>query len=332
VGSFYALGISIRRDKLRGVVIDVDGEIARIGEAVAIRTRAPASLVRPLERTDVDAVVRGIAALVRELSSLDPAFRNALGLGVELSGHIDGRTGEVRSSLRMGWREPVELAERLEAETGYRTLVEHDVKALAAAEQIWGKIEQRSFAVVTVGHGIGCGLVVDGSLVRGASGIAAELGHMVLESDGRPCVCGNLGCLETVAGDDAILASLGEAGRHADDIRAAARLAQSGDGVARRAFERAGAALGVGLSWLVNLLNLELIILRGEPAMLGYGPYIEAARAALNKHSFLGAADECQLLIRHREPELGARCVASMVFELQSDLLAELRERQREGW
>jgi predicted NBD/HSP70 family sugar kinase len=319
---FHALGVKIRRDRLFGVMVDVHGNV--VGQAGSRGPAIPAMLMHDLRATDVDSVVDGVAALVGQLSALHPDLTHLVGLGVELSGQVDGDSGVVRRSHRMGWDGPVPLAELLEERTGHPTMVEHDVKALALAEQMFGLGQgRRSFAVVTAGLGVGAGLVIDHRLWRGRFGTAGELGHMVVEPDGQRCECGNRGCLETVAGSDGILRVL-----EVHDIDAASKLAQQGDEVALRAFERAGEVLGHGLSWLVNLLNLELVIVCAEDALLASGVYEKAARRALNERGFYTSAEECELVIQPRDNWLGARSAASMVFRWLPDRLPDLGDAE----
>jgi predicted NBD/HSP70 family sugar kinase len=316
----YAVGVKIRTEQLIGVVVDVDGEIARPRP----RGNAEASRRRPIGRTGVDTVVPAVADLVRELVAMDPAFENPVGVGIEISGQVDANAGIVLRSHRMGWQRPVPLAQLLEEATGYPTMVDHDVKILVQAEQLFGLGKRhRSFAVVTAGLGIGAGLVVDYEVRRGMSDTAGELGHMVLDPDGEPCSCGNHGCLETVAGTEAILRRLHAAGRtEVHDIERAAELARNGDKAAREAFRHAGRALGYGLSWLVNCMNPGLVVVRADPALRDSMVYEEAALAAYRAHAFYGSVGACEVVFRHHEHELGARSAGSMALSRLGDRLA----------
>jgi predicted NBD/HSP70 family sugar kinase len=322
LGRYYAVGVKVRTNSLVGVLVDVDGNYLAGADG---RQEHP-SLEHPLLATDVDTVVRGIADLVAKLLALHPELESPVGLGVEVIGQVDGRSGLVQRSHRMGWNAPVPLAELLERATGHRTLVEHDTKALALAEQMFGFGQgRRSFAVVTAGLGVGAGLVINHALWRGQSGTAGELGHLSVEAGGRSCGCGNRGCLETMAGSDGILQTIREQGRHdVPDIEAALRLVREGDEGARRAFEDAGTFLGVGLSWLVNLLDLELVIVHADETLLDSGAYLPAARRSFEMHGFYEAARRCELRIGARDNPLGARSAGSMVFRLLPDRLAEL--------
>jgi predicted NBD/HSP70 family sugar kinase len=316
------MGVKIRTDRLVGVVVDVHGQIvAHTGTPDGL-----ASVEHDLVGTDVETVVSAVAALVGQLATLHSGLEPPVGLGVELSGQVERHRGEVQRSHRMGWHQPVPLAALLQQKTGYRAMVEHDVKALALDEQFFGLGRNRqSFAVVTAGQGIGAGLVIDYKLWRGRSGTAGELGHMVVDPAGRACSCGKRGCLETVAGSDGILWSLQESGvSEASDIRTASQLAQRGDAAARDAFEYAGEALGRGLSWLANLLNLDLVVVRADPALRASGCYEQAVERSFPRHGFYQAAHECELKILDHDHRLGARSAGSMVFRLLSDGRADL--------
>ena len=319
-----AHGVYIRKDRIVGVVVNVDGEIA-------VHPTSPderASIAGPLGATDKDSVVQSVARLTRELAALHPDFERPVGLGVTLSGLVGPDNREVRRSDRLGWREPVPLAQLLEEVTGHPTLVEHDAKVLALDEQHFGLGRgRRSFAVVTADVGVGSAFVIDYRLWRGGWDEAGELGHMVLPLARRRCVCGNTGCLETVAGSDGILQSIRAAGlRGVDRIEVAADLARQGDNAARMAFGRAGKVLGIGLSWLVNLMNLELVVVRTGPELRATDDYERQARRFFYRHGFHDAAERCKLVFRNRDQQLGARSAGSMALQLLNPTAGELAD------
>jgi predicted NBD/HSP70 family sugar kinase len=315
-----ALGVYIRKRRLLGVVVDVHGQIVRRG-----RTDKPATLERPLEGTDKETVVRSVAKLARDLTALHPEFADPVGLGVTLSGLVGPDNREVRRSDRLGWREQVPLAELLELATGFPTMVEHDAKVLVLDEQHFGLGQgRRSFAVVTADVGIGAAIVVDYRLWRGGWDEAGELGHMALPDGKRQCICGNTGCMETVAGGDGILQSIREAGLDVENIEAAAELARRGNSLVRMEFGSAGKMLGFGLSWLVNLLNLELVVVRAGPELRATDDYELQARRFFNKGGFHDVADKCELVFQDRDQQLGARSAGSMALQLLNPSAWEL--------
>jgi predicted NBD/HSP70 family sugar kinase len=322
----FAIGVRVHHDGLIGLLLDFDG--------TAVDLTPPATTVPAVGRRDlradlqgvgVEAVVDGIAALTRDLLEARPDLNGrVLGLGVSIGGHVDGEAGVVRFSPDLAWSGEVPLAALLKVATGFEVVVvENDVNVLVDAEQWSGTAGRyRRFAVVKVGTGIGCGLSLHRGLERGATGAAGELGHVPFQRNGRRCVCGNRGCLQTVASADAIIGAIRERGEQAvDTVDAAADLARGGDQLARKSFERSGRALGIGLAILLNLVNLEAVILCGDAALLKYEPYIESTRASLGRHAFSTTADDCDLLIESRTDELEARGAASMALGRYADLM-----------
>lgn len=317
----YAMGMGVTAGRLVGLLLDLDGAVVELGavtESVAEGGRS--SLRRDLGRAEVPVVVEAIAALTAELLAARPDIgHRVLGLGVSIGGHVDGEAGIVRFSPELGWRGDVHLAELLERATGFDTIVENDVNVLVDAEQWSGEAKRyRRFAVVKIGSGIGCGLSLHRGLERGATGAAGELGHVPFERNGRRCVCGKRGCLQTVASSDAILASIRDwGGPNLAEIDVAADLARGGDELAQRAFELAGGALGIGLATLLNVVNLEAVILCGDASLLEYGVYIDAARTSLVDNAFSTTAEDCELLVEVRTDELEAKGAASMALDVR---------------
>jgi predicted NBD/HSP70 family sugar kinase len=308
-----ALGVYIRKARLVGVVVNVDGQIVEHPG----RAEQLATVDQPLAAPDQNSVVRSVAKLARDLTGLHSEFAHPVGLGVTLSGLVGPENRDVRRSDRLGWKDEVPLARLLEEATGYATMVEHDAKVLALDEQHFGLGQgRRSFAVVTADVGIGSAVVINYRLWRGIWDEAGELGHMALPFIRRQCICGNVGCLETVAGSDGILQSMHEAGfRAVETIETAARLARNGTQEARAAFQRAGEALGLGLSWLVNLMDLELVVVRAGPELRANDDYERQAWLSFQEHVFHDA-DRCELVFQDRDQQLGARSAGSMALKL----------------
>ena len=190
-----------------------------------------------------------------------------LGIGVGVPGAVDAQDSGVVSAPTLGWGD-AQVGPMLRARLGLPVLVENDVNTLAVADRLYGAGRQYSnYMVVTIGRGIGCGVVVDGSVFRGAFGGAGEIGHLPVEYfGGQLCGCGSLGCLEAYVGDDALVrtavaAKLLEDGQGIADLVARAR---SGDAAAAGIFHQAARILGAALSGVVHTLDPEVIILSGE--------------------------------------------------------------------
>jgi predicted NBD/HSP70 family sugar kinase len=298
----YVLGVKVMEHEVVGVITGPQGHVL-------------ASLRHPLRDRTVEGLIEDVATLADALRAVEPEFATETeGLGVCLGGHVDGRSGTLRYSPFFAWRD-VALAALLEERTGLATVVENDVNALAVAEQWFGAgRDVENFAVVTVGAGIGCGLIVGGSLVHGASGMAGELGHVTVEPGGQKCRCGNRGCLETVASDESILLAIKRAGPHApDSIAAAVELARGGDAGARTAFAHAGAAIGRAVSTVVNLVEPERIVFSGE-GVVASDLMMDSLAAELGRHAFGDAAKRLDIVTRPLGDETWARGAAVNVL------------------
>jgi predicted NBD/HSP70 family sugar kinase len=310
----HAIGVRVNPDELTGVIIDLDGEIVRFGGG----TVQPGVIRRDLHSRTPATVVDGVAALRDELLTAAGQLEGpVVGLGVAIGGHVHGDSGELHFSPNMGWR-AVRLGPWLVEATGLAAVnVENDAKTLAVAEQLFGEgVGRRSFAVVRVRAGVGSGIVLDHEVYRGATGLAGELGHLVLEPGGNPCRCGGRGCLETVASRDAMLGAVRAAGGPSlAGIDELAALARRGDVVATAAIGRAGAALGRGLAMLLNLLNLEVVVLYAEEPLLQIPRYLHSVQASMEAHSFSSAASDCRIIPKVLTDVEEARAAASMAFQ-----------------
>ncbi|HVV19692.1 MAG TPA: ROK family transcriptional regulator [Pseudonocardiaceae bacterium] len=300
------IGIKLAPSRVTGVLTDMDSQVlARADGKVA--TSGP------------DAAIHAMRKICDELRGHPAAERMpTVGVGVGLGGHVDSQLGVCVRSGVLGW-EDVAIADRLVAETGLPVVVNNDVNALAVAEHWFGKGRSvQSFAVVTTGLGVGCGLVLNDRLHVGASGLAGEFGHLPLFPDGPPCTCGNRGCLEAVASFQAIVRMLRDGGVRCRSIAQAVRLARKDDttagALARQAFATAGSALGRGIAALCNMLNLERIILSGEgvSAQDLFGPALDAAWRA---HSFSTAASDCELIFDVVGQDMWARGAACLAIQ-----------------
>jgi N-acetylglucosamine repressor len=268
----------------------------------------------PLEDPDPQLAVRQIAHGVRAL--LEAAgFRHnqLLGVGVGLSGIIDSEAGICHESPHNNWRD-VAFAEMLANELDCIVYLDNNVNTLTLVEQLYGVGQQvRDFLVITVGRGIGLGIVTNGVLYRGGTGGAGEFGHTVVEPDGFMCHCGNRGCLETFVAEPWLIRRAHMNGVEVaspDELIAAA---QNGNVAAQQVFERAGTLLGQAIANLVNVLNPSLVIISGEGVRAGdllFAPM----RAAIERHALPPLAGSLELHIEPISDDTWARGAASLVL------------------
>jgi predicted NBD/HSP70 family sugar kinase len=291
------LGVKVTADELIGVLTDLT--------ARTLATRR----VR-LDSRDVGSAVRAIGQLVKRLVGT-PAARRA---AVTLSGDVDRLTGAVHYSPFLNWR-GVSLAQLVEDATAIPTVVENDVRALTVAEQWFGVgAGLSSFALVTIGSGIGCGLSIGGEIVSGARGVSGEIGHLPLGGVDRTCTCGNVGCVEVVATTHAIEEQARQAtGNQRLSLAEAVRLAHQGNPAVREIFARAGHAIGLAIASVANLVGPERIIISGE-GVASYDLFAEQISQTFAARAF-GAAAECELIVRPLPFEEWARGGAAVAAQ-----------------
>ncbi|AUG80521.1 Putative sugar kinase [Kitasatospora sp. MMS16-BH015] len=210
--------------------------------------------------------------LISQLSSIyhdltDSQSVVVAGAGLAVPGSVDpatGRIGSVPTAPALQGLDPADI--RLGP--GLPIRVCNDANAATIGEWTHGAaVGARHVVGLFAGTGVGCGVVIDGVLLTGSRGLAAEAGHLVVDPDGPPCPCGGQGCLEQFASGTAVARWYGEAtGRSVPGAAEVARAARGGDPTARQAFERAARLLGVAAAGLANLFNPEVIVLGGGMA------------------------------------------------------------------
>jgi predicted NBD/HSP70 family sugar kinase len=298
------VGIKITGAELIGVVCDLAGA-PRVTRRRQLPGHAPADVmaeVASFHRELVDAVAKvGFAVPPRQL-------------GVSLSGDVDHETGYVRYSPFLQWHD-VDLGRDLSNELGVRVAVENDVKALTIAEQWFGLGRGvANFAVITVGAGIGCALVVDGALVRGTHSVAGEIGHLPLGDRSVVCHCGARGCLEAQASTTALVAAARDVTGHTDlSYAEVVDLARAGDRRVAAVFTEVGALIGRALASVANLLGPEQIIVAGE-GVATYDLFEESIREAFSEHAF-GAAHQVAVHVQDLPFDEWARGAAAVDIE-----------------
>ncbi|MBU4213734.1 MAG: ROK family transcriptional regulator [Actinobacteria bacterium] len=245
-----AVGVKVVADHVTLVEVGIDGEVARAATE-AYDAFAPDALTR-------------LSQLVGQF--LAGTDRPLLGIGVGLPGNVDVPSRGVVDSSQLRWSQ-YPVGPTLRRDHGLPVLVENNVNALTLAQTLYGQgRHHETFLVVTLGTGIGGGLVAEGTVLRGGSGSAGQIGHVPVEPDGPVCQCGNEGCLEALIGEQALLTTARARGVLAadDPIEVLHARATDGDEGARAVLAEAGRLLGRTLAGIVNVLDPELLILLGE--------------------------------------------------------------------
>jgi len=264
------IGIDLSGPQVHAALVNSSGQIIQRLEAQV----SPENLVEQL------------AIIARDLG----AGSGQVGaIGVAIPGLVNRQTDRIVSSPDLPSKIQEDLHSELTRATGLRVEIENDANAGAYGEFVAGAgRDSRDIFYMMIGNGIGGAIILDGKLWTGSSGFAGEVGHITIDTEGLPCVCGNTGCLETVASAPSIVrrarerlfrdstSSLSRLGLNknftADDV---ARQANEGDDFAIMMIERTGKYIGTGVANVINLLNIEKIILGG-------GVMVEAGQLLLN--------------------------------------------------
>jgi predicted NBD/HSP70 family sugar kinase len=238
------------------------------------------------------------ALAVSAVEALDLRAYDAVGVGVP--GQVDPRAGRLTMAVNLGiGTEPYDLAGHIEAALGVPVTIENDVRAAALGAYESLRLDGRapdSLALVSIGTGISAGVVVEGVLLRGAHGMAGEIGHVVVDETGGLCACGQRGCLEAMAAGPAIARAWPQ-GSERSAATALFSAAAAGDPAAEKVAGRIIGHLTTALIWLAAAYDTELIVLAGGVSAAGE-PFLGMVR---NEVALRGAGSE--IAARRLRPE-----------------------------
>ncbi|HEY3334967.1 MAG TPA: ROK family transcriptional regulator [Candidatus Limnocylindrales bacterium] len=292
----FVVGLKLTADSLTATVTDLAAE----PRGFVTVPHPPEGDAEAIVGTFEDAVASALAAAGVERDAL-------MGLGLGVPGAVVG--GEVVGSPIQGWG-GIDLRHHIEAHFNLPVFLDNDVNTLTVAEQLYGAGAGAStFMVITVGRGIGMGIVVNGALHRGRHGAAGEIGHVLALPDGPACWCGRTGCLEAIAAEPAlvrdVLAATGRLCNPEDIASLATRESRVGAILAA-----AGRLVGRAVGDAATLLDPELAIVSGEGVRLG-PIYLDAIRDGVRSHHGMAGMD---LVVEPWGDEAWARGAATLVL------------------
>lgn len=317
----FALGMAVRGFEVNEVLVNMHGDILFAQRKKVTLRHQPAHGIQLL------------ADCVREfLLHAQVPLEQVIGIGCALSGYIDAQRGRCVDSWNLDWHH-VEISRPLSQYLSLPVFIDNDVSCLATYEKLFGCCKHsQNFLIVSLGRGVGLGLVIDGNVYRGATGGAGEFGHTVAVAGGRLCECGKRGCLEEYVSFRGIIANYQEymdlsalttpavdmpewEMQHEEEmILELLKRADQGDEAARSAFKQSGERLGIGLANMVNVLNPEYIILTGE-GTISERHMLAPMEAMLRHHIFSELGISLQILVEPQQSyENWARGAAALVF------------------
>jgi predicted NBD/HSP70 family sugar kinase len=243
-----------------------------------------------------EALDAAVAMVDEVLEEADYRRACIIGAGIGIPGPVDRVSGTAGSaSILPGWV-GLRIGAEMEGRLGLPVEIENDANLGALAELTWGAGRDCStFAYIKAATGIGAGIVIDGKLLRGASGTAGEIGHTTLDEGGALCYRGNRGCLETVASGPAIVGLVGNSSAESLTLADVIDRAASGDVRCRRAISDAGREIGVAVAGLCNLINPERVVVGGLLSRAGE-LVLGSIRESIRRYAIHAAADCVQVV------------------------------------
>ncbi|HYN15855.1 MAG TPA: ROK family protein [Terriglobales bacterium] len=284
----FAIGVDLGGTNLRIAAVDERGTLLE-------KTTTGTQVARGRDYV-INEMCEAIRATAAKFSSSTLA-----GIGIGVPGIIDMDTGMLRESPNLpGWHD-YPVRDEIERRLGTKVILENDANAAALGEKWLGAArDYDDMLMLTLGTGVGGGIVLGGRIWHGMRGMAGEPGHITVEPEGPPCPCGNRGCLEQFASATAVLRMAREAialgnaptlARSAEEnvefgANVVYQMAVQGDSVAQRIFQRVGWALGIGLADLINLLNLPIYVIGGGVAN-AWEAFLPVLLEEVRKRSFV---------------------------------------------
>jgi glucokinase len=310
-----AIGIDVGATKIAAALVTATGE-------VVAETRLPTD-----PAGGVAAVVDRLASAVTNLAGQAPG--PVAGVGIGTPGYVDAAAGIVRNAVNLGWVE-LPLVDAVREQTGgrYPVWVENDANVHALGEYIFGAARGLdSFADIAIGSGLGGGVMVHGKLVTGDSYTAAELGHLVLDPAGRPCVCGLRGCVETVVSGPGLVKTVRELfaqgaqpTRLADDAHLTTEgvvaAARQGDALALAALAETSRWLGITFAVIVAVINPAAIVVGGGLGHSAYDLLVPPAQSELQRR--VPPSSYCRLRIMPSQVHSSAVGASALVWHYQN--------------
>lgn len=313
VDNNLVIGIDLGGTNIKGALVDGEGAIIAKLETATRANAGP------------EAVAGRISGIITDLEAMaNDRERRVPGIGIGVPGQSDQAQGTVIFAPNLHWHN-VPLVKYLHRITRLPIFLENDANVAALGEQ-WRGAGRGSvnMVMITVGTGIGGGLILNGRLYSGTNGSAGEVGHTVIDPDGPQCSCGRRGCLETLTSATAMVRMAQEAidrGEETDLVRVENleakdifMSAEAGDKTAREIVNKAAYFLGIGLGNLINIFNPDTIVIGGGVSKAGDILFKPLRRTAMEQ-----ALDAPAAVVRIIPAELGndAGCIgaAKLVFQ-----------------
>jgi len=287
--------------------IDIGGTNTDIGLVNGTGTVISRTNLKTFQYSDPQLYVNDIVKAIKELTKdILPEKITGVGIGAPAANYY---TGSIENATNLNMKGIIPLRTMIQEQLPFQVVVTNDANAATYGEMIYGGAQgMKHFMMFTLGTGIGSGIVIDGNLVYGYDGLAGEMGHAILIPEGRPCGCGNKGCLEKYASSSGIVANCLELmPQYPDSIltsypynemtgKTVADAAKVGDPLAIATYERTGYLLGIALANAVTFSSPEAIFLMGGPIQAG-DVFLDPIKRSFLKHKLFIYDREIPILL-----------------------------------
>jgi len=297
----YVMGIKLMEDHLIAALTNLEANVID-------------SMNVPFNTTEPEDAINAIEYGVEHLLGKNEiTLKKLFGVGVGMAGIVNQETGILRLSPIFGWQE-LPFGKMVQDKLHVPVYIDNDVNTVTLTEKWFGMARDIDhFLTVTIGRGVGLGIVSNGRLYRGRGG-AGEFGHIVVDPNGDLCLCGKHGCLETFVADPNLLkrakADIGDQVQSIDDLRT---LALDGNPAAKAIYAQAGEVLGREIANLINVFDPQMIILTGE-GVKARELFVEDMFEAIQSHTMPGMGPETTVYIDELEDLAWARGAAGLVL------------------
>lgn len=314
-GQQYVIGIDVGGTNIKAGAVDYQGNIL-----AGMRVLSEAAI------SSADAILDKLQRIVTDLVS-QMKGQSPMGIGFGIPGAINSIDGVVTQAPNFPGLNGLPLRNLMAERLKLPCFIDNDANCIAFGEMWIGAGRDYShILLLALGTGIGGGVIIDNEMLRGADGMAGELGHIAVEIDGAPCNCGSVGCLETIASATGILRMFREQkSKHPQSPLNSLQetsitpaviydLAMKGDQFSRSLIEQAGRGLGVGMASFINIFNPEIVIIGGGVAA-SWGILMPPAIETMKKRAFKAPAARVKVVRAEKEDDAGIFGTAYLAWD-----------------
>ncbi len=298
----FVIGIKLMEGQMVGALTDLNANI--LG-------KDKVELADKELTTSIETLITLVNCLIK---SSGVRKKQLMGVGIGLAGVIDFAQGVVRQNPFFGWRN-TPLRDLLEPRLKVPIYIDNDVNTLSLSEKWLDRgAPEDNFILITVGRGIGMGIVINGQIYRGKGGGAGEFGHVIVDPNGPLCDCGRHGCLQSFVSDSALVVTArDQVDPDIADLDDLVQRAKAGNAAAAHVLAHAGTLMGRQIAGLVNIFDPKLIIISGEGIRMG-DTFFSAVRSAFHASVMPALAADTEIRVNSWGDDIWALGAASLVI------------------